>query len=84
MDFEFSDDQELLRDSVRRYLAERAPIAYVRDCYREPAAVDDVWRGLADPRSASPARNRAVPARPASDPEYPPPVPLRPPRRRCS
>ena len=27
MDFEFSDDQELLRDSVRRFLADRAPLA---------------------------------------------------------
>ena len=31
MDFEFSDDQEQLRDSVRRFLADRAPVAgYVR------------------------------------------------------
>ena len=31
MDFEFSEDQELLRATVRRFLTERAPIAYVRD-----------------------------------------------------
>jgi alkylation response protein AidB-like acyl-CoA dehydrogenase len=48
MDFEFSDDQELLRESVRRYLADRAPLGYVRTHYEDPAVVDDVWRGLAD------------------------------------
>jgi alkylation response protein AidB-like acyl-CoA dehydrogenase len=47
VDFEFSDDQELLRDSVRRYLADRAPLPYVRVHYDDPAVVDDVWRGLA-------------------------------------
>ena len=48
MDFEFNDDQDQLRDSVRRYLTERAPIAYVRSQYDATAAVDDVWRGLAE------------------------------------
>ena len=47
MDFEFSDDQELLRDSVRRYLTDRAPLTFARDRYEDAAAVDDVWRGLA-------------------------------------
>jgi alkylation response protein AidB-like acyl-CoA dehydrogenase len=50
MDFEFSSDQEMLRDSVRRFLADRAPITpYVRAVYEEPAVgADDVWRGLCD------------------------------------
>ncbi|MGZ6897262.1 MAG: acyl-CoA dehydrogenase family protein [Acidimicrobiia bacterium] len=48
MDFEFSEDQELLRESVRRYLTERAPLPFVRGHYEDPAVVDDVWRGLAD------------------------------------
>jgi alkylation response protein AidB-like acyl-CoA dehydrogenase len=48
VDFEFSDDQELLRDSVRRFLTDRAPLAYVRDHYDADAVVDDVWRGLAE------------------------------------
>jgi acyl-CoA dehydrogenase len=49
VDFEFSADQELLRDSVRRFLADRAPIAYVRRVNDDDApAVDDVWRGLCD------------------------------------
>ncbi len=52
MDFEFSDDQERLRDSVRRYLAERAPLSYVR-AQQDPTAGprrsrDGVWTGLAD------------------------------------
>ena len=51
MDFEFSADQEMLRESVRRFLADKAPIAYVRDAYESDTATlghDDVWAGLAD------------------------------------
>jgi alkylation response protein AidB-like acyl-CoA dehydrogenase len=48
MDFEFSDDQELLRASVRRYLADRAPLGYVRAHYGDARVVDDVWLGLAE------------------------------------
>jgi alkylation response protein AidB-like acyl-CoA dehydrogenase len=48
VDFEFSDDQEQLRDSVRRYLADRAPLPYVRAHYEDAAVVDAVWAGLAD------------------------------------
>ncbi|MBK5287864.1 MAG: acyl-CoA/acyl-ACP dehydrogenase [Acidimicrobiia bacterium] len=48
MDFEFTDDHEMLRDSVRRYFTERAPLSYVRDRYDNVAVVDDIWRGMAD------------------------------------
>ena len=49
MDFEFSEDQELLRASVRRFLAEQAPIAYVRALLDdERGTTDDVWSGLAE------------------------------------
>ena len=48
MDFEFHDDQEQLRDSVRRYLADRASISYVRSHYGRPVPVDAVWSGLVD------------------------------------
>jgi len=49
VDFEFSPDQEMLRDSVRRFLADRAPIAYVRAMYDdERGTTADVWNGLAD------------------------------------
>ena len=51
MDFEFSADQELLRDSVRRFLAEQAPISpYVRDRLDDDARHDRrrCGRGLAD------------------------------------
>ncbi|MBI2168666.1 MAG: acyl-CoA dehydrogenase family protein [Actinobacteria bacterium] len=48
MDFEFSPDQEMLRDSVRRFLADRAPISFVREMYDDPRGVrDEVWKGLA-------------------------------------
>ncbi|MBV8951166.1 MAG: acyl-CoA/acyl-ACP dehydrogenase [Actinobacteria bacterium] len=47
MDFEFSGDQELLRDSVRRFLADRAPLAFVRARLDDDrGTTDEVWRGL--------------------------------------
>ena len=49
MDFEFSEEQEALRASVRRFVDERAPVAWVRDRYDDPrGTTDEVWRGLAD------------------------------------
>ena len=49
MDFEFSSEQEALRDSVCRFLADRAPISYVREMLDdERGTTDAVWRGLAD------------------------------------
>ncbi|MBV9413202.1 MAG: acyl-CoA/acyl-ACP dehydrogenase [Acidimicrobiia bacterium] len=50
MDFEFSEEQEALRSSVRRFLAEQAPIQpYVRDLYGDRRGTTDaVWEGLAD------------------------------------
>jgi alkylation response protein AidB-like acyl-CoA dehydrogenase len=47
LDFEFSEDQELLRATVRRFLTERAPVAYVRAMLDdERGTTDDVWSGL--------------------------------------
>ncbi|HEU5301546.1 MAG TPA: acyl-CoA dehydrogenase family protein [Acidimicrobiia bacterium] len=49
MDFEFSEEQEALRASVRRFVEERAPLGWVRDRYDDPrGTTDDVWSGLAD------------------------------------
>jgi alkylation response protein AidB-like acyl-CoA dehydrogenase len=48
VNFEFSAEQEQLRDSVRRYLGARAPIGYVREHYGAGTGGDEVWRGLAD------------------------------------
>ncbi len=48
MDFEFSEEQEELRASVRRFLADRASIAYVRSMLDdERGTSDEVWAGLA-------------------------------------
>jgi len=49
MDFEFSADQELLRETVRRFLAEQAPISpFVRQQYSTATGTTDVvWNGLA-------------------------------------
>lgn len=50
MNLELSDEQLALRDTTRRFLADKAPIAgHVRTLLDDPAGVDDtVWRGLAD------------------------------------
>jgi alkylation response protein AidB-like acyl-CoA dehydrogenase len=49
LDFEFSEEQEALRTTVRRFLAEQAPIQpYVRDLLGDPRGTTDaVWKGLA-------------------------------------
>jgi alkylation response protein AidB-like acyl-CoA dehydrogenase len=49
MDFEFSDEQEQLRESVSRFLDARAPIRWVRDRYEdETGTTDDAATGLVD------------------------------------
>jgi alkylation response protein AidB-like acyl-CoA dehydrogenase len=51
VDFEFSADQEMLRDSVRRLLTDKAPIASLREQYDndgEALGRDAVWNGLRD------------------------------------
>ncbi|MEY2465431.1 MAG: hypothetical protein QOH64_3569 [Acidimicrobiaceae bacterium] len=49
MDFEFSGEQDQLRDTVRRFLSERAPTAYVRSMLDDPLGTTrEVWQGLAD------------------------------------
>jgi alkylation response protein AidB-like acyl-CoA dehydrogenase len=49
VDFEFSADQEMLRESVRRFLADRAPITYVRSMLDDERGTSDaVWSGLAE------------------------------------
>jgi alkylation response protein AidB-like acyl-CoA dehydrogenase len=49
MDLELSADQELLRESVRRFLGDRAPMSWVRSMLDDDrGTTDDVWRGLAD------------------------------------
>jgi len=50
MDFEFSEEQEALRATVRRFLADKAPVQpYVRDLYGDTRGTTDaVWKGLAE------------------------------------
>src|SRR3954447_21677442 len=48
MNFEFSEEQEHLRESVRRFLREQAPMSYVRSMLDDPlGTTSDVWQGLA-------------------------------------
>ena len=48
VDFEFSAEQEMLRASVRAFLAAAAPVASVRATYDAPAGDPSVWTGLRD------------------------------------
>ncbi|OBF57051.1 acyl-CoA dehydrogenase [Mycobacterium sp. 852002-50816_SCH5313054-b] len=50
MKLELTDEQAALRDTTRRFLAEKAPISgHVRELLDDPTGVDEpVWRGLAD------------------------------------
>lgn len=50
MNLELTDEQVALRDTTRRFLADKAPISgHVRELLDDPAGVHDaVWRGLAD------------------------------------
>ncbi|NQZ96580.1 MAG: acyl-CoA/acyl-ACP dehydrogenase [Myxococcales bacterium] len=46
MDFEFSEEQEQLRETVRRFLEERAPIETVRSLLDDPrGTTDELWKG---------------------------------------
>jgi alkylation response protein AidB-like acyl-CoA dehydrogenase len=46
MDFEFSPEQEMLRASVRAFLADKAPLTAVRAEYDAPTFSRSVWDGL--------------------------------------
>ncbi len=50
MNLELTDEQAALRDTTRRFLAEKAPISgHVRELLDDPTGVEaPVWRGLAD------------------------------------
>src|SRR3954451_11459105 len=48
MDFEFSPEQEMLRDSVRGFLASHAPIAAVRAGYERDVFDPAVYEGLVE------------------------------------
>ncbi|OBK45929.1 acyl-CoA dehydrogenase family protein [Mycobacterium sp. 1081908.1] len=50
MNLELTDEQVALRDTTRRFLAEKAPISgHVRALLDDPTGVDEaVWRGLTD------------------------------------
>ena len=67
MNLELTDEQMALRDTVRRFLAEKASLpTHVRPMLDDPTGTtDDVWRGLAEPRRhrcAGDRRSTAVPA----------------------
>jgi alkylation response protein AidB-like acyl-CoA dehydrogenase len=48
VDFEFSAEQEMLRASVRAFLAANAPISAVRSSYESATADPSVWSGLGE------------------------------------
>ena len=59
MDFELTEEQEALRDTVRRFLGERAALAYVREMLDDDRGTTDA--GVAGP--GRPRRHRAARAR---------------------
>lgn len=49
MNFDFSDDQKLLKEQVRKFLADRCPTKVVRRVLDGPEThAEDVWKGLVD------------------------------------
>jgi acyl-CoA dehydrogenase len=49
MDFDFSDDQKQLRETVRRYLTDKSPLSVARRVLEGPEThATEVWSGLAD------------------------------------
>ena len=64
MNLELTEEQTALRDTVRRFLAEKASVtAHVRPLLDDPTGTtDDVWRGLANwaPPACSSPRTTAA------------------------
>src|SRR4030043_968027 len=49
MDFNFSEDQKLLRQSVRDFLTKECPSTFVREMEEdEKGYTQEIWRGMAD------------------------------------
>jgi len=49
VDFEWSEEQEQLRTSLRRFLAEQADVAWVRERWGDSTGLDDsIWPGLVE------------------------------------
>ena len=63
MDFELSPEQEQLRESVRRFLAERAPIAWVRERWASDEATTHEpgpWVIVAKVAESAPTHKRFI------------------------
>src|SRR6188474_3787569 len=49
MNFDFSDDQKLLKEQVRKFLADKCPIKVVRRVLDSPEPyAEEVWKGLVE------------------------------------
>lgn len=49
MNTEFSEEQELLRNEIRRFLGEQAPLAATREHWEDPRGTSDpIWKGLVE------------------------------------
>ena len=48
MNFDFSEDHRVIQDQIRRFLADKSPLARFRDVIEErDRYAEDVWQGLA-------------------------------------
>ena len=49
MNFDFSDDQKMLKDQARRFLSEKCSTKVLRKVFESDAGYDDaVWKGIAE------------------------------------
>ncbi|MEE9557301.1 MAG: acyl-CoA dehydrogenase family protein, partial [Candidatus Adiutricales bacterium] len=49
MNFGFTEEQELLRDQVRRFMQNRLPVTKVREIMKTESGFDaDIWRQMAE------------------------------------
>ena len=71
MDFGLSEDQRMLEDTIRSFLADRVPITRVRELRDAPCPNDrKIWRELAELGRPAPAPRRRRPvAAPLWSPE---------------
>ena len=52
MNFDFSDDQKLLQQTVRDYLSDNAPLSLCREVLESDAPyAPDLWKGAAEQRA---------------------------------
>lgn len=47
MDFNFTQEQEMLRDSIRDFMKKKCPREYVRECWKKEAYPEEAYQKMA-------------------------------------